>query len=395
MNTKKCFSFIFSLFVSLCLFAGYTHVTFSLSSAISVNEDVRYRFLGSDQWIEVKDKSRVSTCIDVTLDNRIVIETCDETREWKSLCTASIMALPNESQGASAKWMWKDMSLSATGARWSITGGKWNYIPLSETSVTIDSVNEGKLTLFTVQSTIDGEHWVNVAVHGIIPVRYNENELRDIKCPECLEYEVDSVVPIEEVSAGENDLNNGVEEVTAPRSFLSDSSLPVSFPTEMDEKKSSQLRWTLYGGYIKNTRRIINAEKNGSKDGAELGAQFMFGHRVGVDISIAIENDFSERNISVMENIISIGLIYRDNYSSFFSPYIKASFQGTYFSYQSKKGIYPTASASLGVDFWFGKSFGLFSELYASVVYTTDSNKNQNISLKTGYSLGARLRFGE
>ena len=141
---------------------------------------------------------------------------------------------------------------------------------------------------------------------------------------------------------------------------------------------------------------MINPETsvNESKDGAQVGAQFMFGDKVGVDIALAIENDFFERN-SAIENIISIGLVYRDNYSSFFSPYVKASFQGTYLSYQGKKGIYPTASASLGVDFWFSRSFGIYSEINASVVFAKDSDIISDISLKTGYSLGARLRFGE
>lgn len=393
MNTKKCFSFFLSLFVSLCLFAGYTHVTFSLSSAISVSENVRYRFLGSDQWIEVKDKSKVSTCIDVTLDNRIVIETCDETKEWNTLCTASIMALPNDSDGASAKWIWKDLSASATGARWNITGGKWNYIPLSETSVTIDSVNIGKLTLFTVQSTVDGEKWVNVAVHGIIPVRYDDNNLSDNKCIECMEHDLEPVAPIEEVSAKEDEKE---EETAAPLPSVPDSSPAISNSADIGVEKSSSMKWTLYGGYAKSSRRMINPETsvNESKDGAQVGAQFMFGDKVGVDIALAIENDFFERN-SVIENIISIGLVYRDNYSSFFSPYVKASFQGTYLSYQGKKGIYPTASASLGVDFWFSRSFGIYSELNASVVFAKYSDIISDISLKTGYSLGARLRFGE
>ena len=48
MNAKKAIAFLLSLIVSVCLFAGYAHVTFSLSSAVGVNEYARYRFLGSD-----------------------------------------------------------------------------------------------------------------------------------------------------------------------------------------------------------------------------------------------------------------------------------------------------------------------------------------------------------
>ena len=73
MNAKKAFAFFLSLLISVCIFADYAHVSFSLSSAVGVNENARYRFLGSDEWVEVKDKSKVSMCIDPTQDNRIVI----------------------------------------------------------------------------------------------------------------------------------------------------------------------------------------------------------------------------------------------------------------------------------------------------------------------------------
>ena len=98
---------------------------------------MRYRFLGTTDWIEIKDKSKVSLCIDPDLDNRIVLEVQEEGESWKNLCTASIVALTGKETEASAKWMWNEFSSQYIGARWSVTGGKWNYIPLSERSVTV------------------------------------------------------------------------------------------------------------------------------------------------------------------------------------------------------------------------------------------------------------------
>ncbi|MGN1178802.1 MAG: hypothetical protein ACI4SI_07165, partial [Candidatus Ornithospirochaeta sp.] len=187
MKAKKLISTLIILFVSLSLFAGYIHVSFSLSSAISLDKDVRYRFLGTTDWIDIKDKSKVSLCIDPDLDNRIVLEVQEEGESWKNLCTASIVALTGKETEASAKWMWNEFSSQSIGARWSITGGKWNYIPLSERSVTVENISSGKLTLFTLQSTPDGETWDVVALHGIIPVLYDASLLSEEKCSECKE----------------------------------------------------------------------------------------------------------------------------------------------------------------------------------------------------------------
>ena len=185
MNAKKGFAFFLVLLVSVCLFAEYAHVTFSLSSAVGVNEYARYRFLGTTEWVEVKDKSRVSMCIDPTLDNRIVIETAGQDRKWNSLCTASIVAVPKNGNGTSDNWMWNQYSSDVTGARWSVTGGRWNYLSLSDTNSLIENITPGKLTLFTVQTTKNGEKWDDVAVLGIIPVIYNEASLTAEECSIC------------------------------------------------------------------------------------------------------------------------------------------------------------------------------------------------------------------
>lgn len=409
MNAKKALAFFLSLLVSVCLFAGYTHVTFSFSSAISVDDNVRYRFLGSTDWVEVKDKNKVSMCIDPSLDNRLVIETSNEDRVWSTLCTASIMALPKDSAGASAKWMWRDLSNSATGARWSITGGKWNYIPLSERSVTLDSVKIGKLTLFIIQSTQDGENWENVAVYGIIPVKYDESKLLEEKCEECSpKNEIVSVVPEKEVIVTkEIETKEVVKEeaplITAPNIEAEEEIKEPVMAPEKTESKSVSINWNIYGGYTRSERNLsftdstsgYNTEKKG---GAEFGAQVMFNKKVGLDLAFSIENHmYGERKFS--ENGFSIGLVYRDNYDSFFSPFIMAAFEESIFSYKNKKASYPAAKIALGVDFWFGKGFGLYTSVEGSMCFIREKElrpevKIDAVNLRTGVSVGAIIRIG-
>ena len=410
MNAKKAFVFFLSLLISVCLFAGYTHVTFSLSSAISVEENVRYRFLGTTDWVEVKDKSKVSMCIDPTLDNRIVIETAGEDKVWSSLCTASIMALPKNSTGASAKWMWNDLSDSATGARWSITGGKWNYIPLSERSVTVDNIKLDKLTLFIIQSTKDGENWENVAIHGVIPVKYDESKLTDDKCDKCSkENEIVSLIPEEEfiIEEKEEVKEEPVTEVLPVAAAEETVLVPVSEYVPVAKKTESKplsLNWTLYGAYTRSSRTLSYTDETEGyeteeKSGMELGAQFMFGKKVGLDLSFTLESHlYGERKYQ--ENGIAVGLVYRDNYSSFFSPYVMAAFEVSSFSYEEKKGNYPTAKMAFGIDYWLGKGFGIHTGLEGSLSFIEEKELRPEVkidatNLRLGFSVGALIRFGE
>ena len=377
MNAKKAIAFLLSLIVSVCLFAGYAHVTFSLSSAVDVNEYARYRFLGSYEWVEVKDKSRVSMCIDPGLENRIVIETAGENKNWKSLCTASIVAVPKDGTGTAAKWMWSQYASNVTGARWSITGGKWNYLSLSDVSALINNITPGKLTIFTVQTTQTGDKWDDVAVHGIIPVEYKESSLTAAECSICYHGTVFVDAPSKEKSV-------------------------VNTPVVVEEKKSSP-SWIIYGGYTKSDRALIYTDDTlGNKTmyngGAEMGVQFMLNNRVGFDLSFNIENHlYEERKFD--EKAISIGLVYRDDYTSFFSPYVIASFQETFFSHNNKKGNYPTVRLALGIDLWLQDSLGVYAGVESSMAFLEDKGfrpdvKIDAVNFRTGLSVGARIRFG-
>ena len=382
MNAKKAIALFLSLLISVCLFAGYAHVTFSLSSAVGVNEYARYRFLGSDEWVEVKDKSRVSVCIDPGLENRIIIETAGENKNWKSLCTASIVAVPKDGTGTAAKWMWSQYASNVTGARWSITGGKWNYLSLSDVSALINNITPGKLTIFTVQTTQTGDKWDDVAVHGIIPVEYNESSLTAEECSICY---------------------HGTVFVNAPskeQTVVADSSKEAS--VVLKDKKSSP-SWIIYGGYTKSERDLIytddtlgvNAENS---DGFEAGTQLMFNYRVGLDLSFNMEKHLYEDRI-FNETALSVGLVYRDDYTSFFSPYVMASFQETFFSYNNKKGNYPTVRLALGIDLWLQNGFGVYGGVESSMAFLRDKGFRPEanvdaVNFRTGFSVGARIRFG-
>lgn len=380
MNAKKGFAFFLVLLVSVCLFADYAHVTFSLSSAVGVNENARYRFLGSDEWVEVKDKSKVSMCIDPTRDNRIVIETSGENEEWKSLCTASIVAVPKDGTGTSAKWMWNQYASNVTGARWSITGGKWNYISLSDVSALIENIAPDKLTIFTVQTTQTEDEWNDIAVHGIIPVTYNESSLTAEECSICYH----GTVFINNTS--KNQTNNATVKEA---------------PVVLESKKSSS-SLIIYGGYTKSERELIYTDdtlgiKAPNNDGFEVGAQFMFNHKVGLDLSFNLERHlYDDRRFN--ENAVSIGIVYRDEYTSFFSPYVMASFQETFFK-NKKKGNYPTVRVAVGIDLWLQDGFGVYGGLESSMAFLRDKafRPDENVdavNFRTGMTVGARMRFG-
>ena len=379
MNAKKAFAFFLSLLISVCIFADYAHVSFSLSSAVGVNENARYRFLGSDAWVEVKDKSKVSMCIDPTQDNRIVIETSGENKEWKSLCTASIVAVPKDGTGTSAKWMWNQYASNVTGARWSITGGKWNYISLSDVSALIENIAPDKLTIFTVQTTQTGDEWDDIAVHGIIPVTYNEASLTPVICSICY---------------------RGTVFVNAPA--IDKSTTVNEAPAVVEEKKSST-SWLIYGGYTKSERELIYTDdtlgiKAPNNDGFEVGTQFMFTHKVGLDLSFNLERHlYDDRRFN--ENAVSIGIVYRDEYTSFFSPYVMASFQETFFKDNNKKGNYPTVRVAVGIDLWLQDGFGVYGGLESSMAFLRDKafRPDENVdavNFRTGMTVGARMRFG-
>ena len=379
MNAKKAFALFLSLLISVCLFAGYAHVTFSLSSAVGVNEYARYRFLGSDEWVEVKDKSRVSVCIDPGLENRIIIETAGENKNWKSLCTASIVAVPKDGTGTAAKWMWSQYASNVTGARWSITGGKWNYLSLSDVSALINNITPGKLTIFTVQTTQTGDKWDDVAVHGIIPVEYNESSLTATECSICY---------------------HGTVFVNAP---AIDKSTTVNEASALVEEKKSSTSWLIYGGYTKSERELIYTDdtlgiKAPNNDGFEVGTQFMINHKVGLDLSFDMERHlYDDRRFN--ENAVSIGIVYRDEYTSFFSPYVMASFQETFFKYNNKKGNYPTVRVAVGIDLWLQDGFGVYGGLESSMAFLRDKafRPDENVdavNFRTGMTVGARMRFG-
>ena len=379
MNAKKAFAFFLSLLISVCIFADYAHVSFSLSSAVGVNENARYRFLGSDEWVEVKDKSKVSMCIDPTQDNRIVIETSGENKEWKSLCTASIVAVPKDGTGTSAKWMWNQYASNVTGARWSITGGKWNYISLSDVSALIENIAPDKLTIFTVQTTQTGDEWDDIAVHGIIPVTYNESSLTPVICSTCY---------------------RGTVFVNAP---AIDKSTTVNEASALVEEKKSSTSWLIYGGYTKSERELIYTDdtlgiKAPNNDGFEVGTQFMFNCKVGLDLSFNFERHlYDDRRFN--ENAVSIGIVYRDEYTSFFSPYVMASFQETFFKYNNKKGNYPTVRVAVGIDLWLQDGFGVYGGLESSMAFLRDKafRPDENVdavNFRTGMTVGARMRFG-
>ena len=381
MNAKKGFAFFLVLLVSVCLFAEYAHVTFSLSSAVGVNEYARYRFLGTTEWVEVKDKSRVSMCIDPTLDNRIVIETAGQDRKWNSLCTASIVAIPKNGNGTSDNWMWNQYSSDVTGARWSVTGGRWNYLSLSDTNSLIENITPGKLTLFTVQTTKNGEKWDDVAVLGIIPVIYNEASLTAEECSICYH--------------GTVFINNSSKNQTNNASVK-------EAPVVLESKKSSS-SLIIYGGYTKSDRALIYTDDTlGAEapysDGIEFGTQIMLGNRVGLDISGNIEKHlYDDRSFN--ENVISIGLVYRDDYDYFFSPYVMASFQETFFSHNKKKGNYPTVRLALGIDLWLQNGFGVYGGVESSMAFLRDKGFRPEadvdaVNFRTGFSVGARIRFG-
>ena len=381
MNAKKGFAFFLVLLVSVCLFAEYAHVTFSLSSAVGVNEYARYRFLGTTEWVEVKDKSRVSMCIDPTLDNRIGIETAGQDRKWNSLCTASIVAVPKNGNGTSDNWMWNQYSSNVTGARWSVTGGRWNYLSLSDTNSLIENITPGKLTLFTVQTTKNGEKWDDVAVLGIIPVIYNEASLTAEECSICYH----GTVFINNTS--KNQTNNATVKEA---------------PVVLESKKSST-SWLIYGGYTKSERELIYTDdtlgiKAPNNDGFEVGTQFMFNCKVGLDLSFNLERHlYDDRRFN--ENAVSIGIVYRDEYTSFFSPYVMASFQETFFKYNNKKGNYPTVRVAVGIDLWLQDGFGVYGGLESSMAFLRDKafRPDENVdavNFRTGMTVGARMRFG-
>lgn len=381
MNAKKAFAFFLSLLISVCIFADYAHVSFSLSSAVGVNENARYRFLGTTEWVEVKDKSRVSMCIDPTLDNRIVIETAGQDKKWNSLCTASIVAVPKNGNGTSDNWMWNQYSSDVTGARWSVTGGRWNYLSLSDTNALIDNITPGKLTLFTVQTTKNGENWDDVAVLGIIPVIYNEASLTAEECSICYH----GTVFINNTS--KNQTNNATVKEA---------------PVVLESKKSSS-SLIIYGGYTKSERELIYTDdtlgmKAPNNDGFEVGAQFMFNHKVGLDLSFNLERHlYDDRRFN--ENAVSIGIVYRDEYTSFFSPYVMASFQETFFKNNNKKGNYPTVRVAVGIDLWLQDGFGVYGGLESSMAFLRDKafRPDENVdavNFRTGMTVGARMRFG-
>ena len=320
-------------------------------------------------------------CIDPTLDNRIVIETAGQDRKWNSLCTASIVAVPKNGNGTSDNWMWNQYSSDVTGARWSVTGGRWNYLSLSDTNSLIENITPGKLTLFTVQTTKNGEKWDDVAVLGIIPVIYNEASLTAEECSICYH----GTVFINNTSKNQTN-NASVKEA----------------PVVLESKKSSS-SLIIYGGYTKSDRALIYTDDTlGAEapysDGIEFGTQIMLGNRVGLDISGNIEKHlYDDRSFN--ENVISIGLVYRDDYDYFFSPYVMASFQETFFSHNNKKGNYPTVRLALGIDLWLQNGFGVYGGVESSMAFLRDKGFRPEadvdaVNFRTGFSVGARIRFG-
>lgn len=389
MKAKKLISTLIILFVSLSLFAGYIHVSFSLSSAISLDKDVRYRFLGTTDWIEIKDKSKVSLCIDPDLDNRIVLEVQEEGESWKNLCTASIVALTGKETEASAKWMWNEFSSQSIGARWSVTGGKWNYIPLSERSVTVENISSGKLTLFTLQSTPDGETWDVVALHGIIPVLYDASLLSEEKCSECQErgkalIQIEEEEKVEDISLPgplyEKEEERELEMEEDP--FVENEEASITVREDTKEEKTFRKN-TFYGGYTRR-EKPLSGTKN-VVDGMELGYQYLIGGKVGLDLSISLDRFlFPDNSIN-----LSFGLTYHEDYFSFFSPYIKAAFGGSLIFIDNDVRFSPQLGLSLGIDYWLNKNFGLYTAFDGYISFIG----KEKVDLKAGVSLGGRIRF--
>ena len=389
MKSKKLISTLIILFVSLSLFAGYIHVSFSLSSAISLDKNVRYRFLGTTDWIEIKDKSKVSLCIDPDLDNRIVLEVQEEGESWKNLCTASIVALTGKETEASAKWMWNEFSSQSIGARWSVTGGKWNYIPLSERSVTVENISSGKLTLFTLQSTPDGETWDVVALHGIIPVLYDASLLSEEKCSECQErgkafIKIEEEEVVEDISLPEplSEIEEEQELEMEEGPFVENEEASITVKEDTKEEKAFRKN-TFYGGYTRR-ERPLSGTKN-VMDGMELGWRYMFWERLGMELSISLDRFiFPDNSIN-----LSLGLTYHEDYSFFFSPYIKAAFGGSLIFIDNDVRFSPQLGLSLGIDYWLNKSFGLYTAFDGYISFIG----KEKVDLKAGVSLGGRIRF--
>ena len=139
----------------------------------------------------------------------------------------------------------------------------------------------------------------------------------------------------------------------------------------------------------------VNAENS---DGFEAGTQLMFNYRVGLDLSFNMEKHlYEDRRFN--ETAVSVGLVYRDDYTSFFSPYVMASFQETFFSHNNKKGNYPTVRLALGIDLWLQNGFGVYGGVESSMAFLRDKGFRPEanvdaVNFRTGFSVGARIRFG-
>ena len=86
---------------------------------------------------------------------------------------------------------------------------------------------------------------------------------------------------------------------------------------------------------------------------------------------------------------LSLGLIYHENYSSFFSPYIKAAFGGSLIFIDNDVRFSPQLGLSLGIDYWLNKSFGLYTAFDGYISFIG----KEKVDLKAGVILGGRIRF--
>lgn len=396
MNIRKLVLALLLLFVSTFLFASYTHITFSISSEVGVKESARYRILGSTDWVEVKDKNKVGLCIDPSVDNRIVVETSEEGEDWNTLCTVSILSLPSSSSGASAKWMWKELPQSTTGARWKITGGKWNYIPVSEKSVSVDNLKMNKLTIFTIQSTEDGEVWETVSVHGVVPVLYNEKKLAETECDLCRKEE--NVIEIEvETKEKKETKEENKEEKTEEKA--------VEAPKKVSsEPKKSSASFLVYGGFTNSERTLFYTDNSQSystqrENGGEGGIAIMFNDKVGLDISFSMESHkYGERLFS--ESAFGMGFVFVENNNSFFSPYVKWLYQESFFSLGINEGRYAAVKSELGANFWFTSWFGIYAGANCSFSFISEKELRPEVAVdaintRYGLSIGGLIRFGK
>ena len=86
---------------------------------------------------------------------------------------------------------------------------------------------------------------------------------------------------------------------------------------------------------------------------------------------------------------LSLGLTYHEDYSSFFSPYIKAAFGGSLIFIDNDVRFSPQLGLSLGIDYWLNKSFGLYTAFDGYISFIG----KEKVDLKAGVSLGGRIRF--